>query len=188
MAPESPPVPSEQLAAAGWRRIDHRSESLFRLPGLNVFGETWIYEDATLRRRIAAEGGPDRLWRFFFATELRFEPSLGPGGAAMVRPIVVRGARESFADELRERGIDDVERTETGTLRTEGGHRARTAGYRGRLRVDEVELPIAGWVAVWNDGSFRVAGGAYPESGIERWIGTDREFRTELFSLIRATG
>jgi len=55
-----------------------------------------------------------------------------------------------------------------------------------------VDLRVRGFLAVWLDGEFRIAGGAYPESGLEGLLAEadvdpdGAAYREELLALIRA--
>lgn len=191
-------LPDERLDRGGWSLVGDDVETLFRLPTARVLGHTRLYEDRSMREAFAGAAGLDRTWRFFFATRVEFEPPLPSGvGPAMVRPTVWSEARRSFAEDLRERGLRDVDRTHIERLRVESGERARLQGYRGRLPLPleaVEELAVAGWLAEWaTGGEFRVAGGAYPEGlpAVADTLGADAlgptaaDCRDELFELIR---
>lgn len=185
---QAPSVSDERLS--GWRELEERTEELFTLPGVSVRGHTQLYEDATLRERVREATGVDQVWRFFFVTALEFQPSLSRAAARMVKPTVVTEARRRFADDLRERGFESVDRGGTSTIRV-NDERARLSSFRARfqLSTDEeaVELDVAGHLAVWlSAGTFRIAGGAYPDRGLERFGVETAEFRRELLELIRA--
>jgi hypothetical protein len=191
-----PVVPEDRLDAEGWTLAEDRTETLFGMAGATVRGHTRLYEDADLRERIRAATDVDRIWRFFFATRLAFTPSLPPGAAAVVRPTVVAESRRRFADDLRDRGFEDVETGRTETVRVRSGDRARLSEFRARVppspSVDSdaegpVELDVAGLLAVWTtDGEFRLAGGAYPRRGLERF-GVDADgHREDLLGLLRS--
>jgi len=191
-------LPEERLDAGGWSLVRDDVETLFRLPAARVLGHTRLYEDRSVREPIADATGLDRTWRFFFATRLEFEPPLPPGiGPTVVQSMVWREARRTFAEDLRERGVRDVDRTRTERMRVDSGDRARLQGYRGRLSLPAEsvgDLAVAGWLALWTtDGAFRVAGGAYPE-GLPAAAGalgagslgpSACDARAELFELIR---
>lgn len=194
-------LPDGRLDEGGWSLVRDDVETLFRLSTVRVRGHTRLYEDRSTRTALAEATGLDRTWRFFFASRLEFEPPLPPGvGPAMVQPTVWSEARRSFADDLRERGLRDVDRTHTERMRVESGERARLQGYRGRLPLPleaVAELVVAGWLAVWaTGGEFRVAGGAYPEGlpAVADALGagslgpTAADCRRELFDLIRGVG
>jgi hypothetical protein len=190
--------PVERLEAGGWSLVEESAETLFRLPGLRVEGRTRIYEDVSLRRAVREAVDVDQVCRFFFATAVEFSPSLSPGAAPMIEPTVASEARREFAADLRERGFVDVDRGRTRNLRVEAGSRARLTDYRAAypLRTDSanVDLRVRGFLAVWRDGDFRIAGGAYPEAGLADLLrDADVEpdgnrYREELLELIRAVG
>lgn len=148
-------------------------------------------------------------WRFLFATALSFRPPLAPGiGPATVRPTVLAEARNSFARDLRSRGFEAVDRGRSERMRTRAGDRARLTKFTARLDAARLDrdgagetatdpLRIEAWLAVWSTGgSFRIAGGAYPVSGLDSLLAglpaderppTDpRAYRSELLDLVRA--
>ena len=197
----TPDPPTERLDAGGWERTETTTETLFSLPTMQVTGETMLYEDTDLRRRVraATDGDLDLPWRFFFATRLTFRPPLAPGiGSAALLPTVTMEARRTFAGDLRERGFRNVDRGRTQRARTRSGERLRLTKYTARYAVawgDGFDVDIEGWLGVWvRKGTFRLAGGAYPTRGFAELltaVGEDapsdpREYRGDLLDLIRA--
>ena len=190
--------PAGRLEASGWALAEESTETLFELSAVRVEGHTRVYEDAELRRAVREAAGVDQLCRFFFATVLEFSPPLAPGVAPMVRPTVASEARREFANDLEGRGFVDVDRGRTRRVRVDSGARARLTDYRAvyPLHADEasVDLRVRGFLAVWLDDEFRIAGGAYPESGLADLLAdADVEpdgsaYREELLELIRAVG
>jgi len=190
--------PVEQLEAGGWTLAEESTETLFELSAARVEGHTRIYEDAELRGAVREAAGVDQLCRFFFATALEFSPPLAPGVAPMVRPTVASEARREFAKDLEGRGFVDVGRGRTRGVRIDSGVRARLTDYRAVYPVHageaSVDLRVRGFLAVWLDEEFRIAGGAYPESGLGDLLAdADVEpdgsaYREELLELIRAVG
>jgi hypothetical protein len=193
-------LPEDRLEAGGWSLVEETSETLFRLPTARVEGDTRIYEDRGLRERVEAATGFDRMWRFFFATDVHFEPPLAPGiGPAMILPTVISEARREFAGDLRERGFTNVERTRTERIRTRSGERVRLQGFGAKLPTrGELEgvdaITVTGWLGVWTvGGEFRVAGGAYPDRleevadalGVSDLGPSARDCRDELLRLVR---
>lgn len=193
--PRPPEVPERLLSAGGWRLLEEREETLATLPAGRVVGATRVYEDGPLRERVAEATGVDRTWRFVFATRVAFSPPLPPGvGAAMVRPMVAGEARRAFVDDLRERGVVDVERDRSERVRTRAGDRVRLRSYRGRLPVEEATLSVEGWLGVRSaDGTFRVTGGAYP-TDLASFVGgaasvpDGRTCREDVVAFVRAIG
>jgi hypothetical protein len=215
-----PSIPDERLAEGGWQRQSKTAETVFELPAVSVTGYTLVYEDGRFREAIEAAGidgeattagGESRrlgtdvgggVSRFFFATALSFRPSLPPGiGPASLRPTVEQQARSEFADDLGARGFEGMEYDGSQRVRTDSGARARLRKLTATLPLDSdrgpEQLDIEGWLAVWvTNGSFRIAGGAYPTGGLEAVLdshsglgdgGIDpSQFRSELLSLIRA--
>lgn len=185
---EPPSVSKERLT--GWRELEERTEDLFTLPGASVRGHTRLYEDTNLRERVRDATGIDRVWRFFFMTALEFRPSLSRTAARMVKPTVVTEARRRFADDLQARGFESVDRGGTSTIRV-NGERARLSSFRARYHPStddgNLDIDVAGHLAVWlSDGDFRLAGGAYPDGGLEQISVDAAGFRQELLELIRA--
>lgn len=190
--------PVGRLEAGGWTLAEESTETLFELSAARVVGHTRVYEDAALRDAVREASGIDQLCRFFFATTLEFSPPLSPGVAPMVKPTVASEARSEFAADLEDRGFTDVDRGRTRNVRVDSSSRARLTDYRAGypLRAEgvSVDLRVRGFLAVWLDGEFRIAGGAYPESGLADLLSdADVEpdgtaYREELLALIRATG
>jgi hypothetical protein len=193
-ATDSYPTVPEARLPGGWERRGKTEDRLFRTPALAVTGYTVVYDDRELRRAVEAAGHGDLLasgargdrlvetgadgglWRFFFATALSFRPPLAPGvGPASLRPTVARQARRSFADDLETRGFEDVAMERGQRLPLDAGGRARLRKVTASLPVDTDRPPdridAEGWLAVWvTDGSFRIAGGAYPAAGLDRLL------------------
>lgn len=221
MTSRYPSLPDEQLAAGNWAEQSRTTDTVFRMPGTAVIGKTVLYDDAILREALdnadvehprSSDGEPadtqlvhdstaERFWRFFFATALFFRPPLVPlVGPASVRPTVVNEARKSFVTDLETRGFERVERGHRERMRTETGDRARLTKITAQFPLDGRDagsLDIEGWLAVWvYRGSFRIAGGAYPTSGLtslltdipdtERPVTDAGQFRDELLDLMRA--
>jgi hypothetical protein len=193
-----PSVPADRLDDGGWALEDETTETLFRLPAARVRGHTLLYEDDDLRAAVAAatDGALDRMWRFFFATSITFEPPLPPGvGTAMISATVRREAKKQFADTLASRGFREVSTARSEQLRIDG-NRARLTAYDATLDVPvdgtERALPVTGWLGVWAHDGFRVAGGAYPATPLGAFLdvsgvpdGGPREFQNDLLALIR---
>jgi hypothetical protein len=182
-----PPTPDPtRLSEGEWTLSREEAETVYEGLGVSVTAQTAVYEDAALRDRIVDAGGEDRVWRFFFVSRLDISPSPGAGMASVARPHVVRESNSAFAEELADRGFEDVEAGDTDTVRIDD-HRARMTPHRARLPVDGGAVGVLGATVVWYDGGFRVAGGAYPTDGIERWTGTDPDaYEAALLELIRA--
>jgi len=193
-----PTLSVDRLHEQGWVRIESEQQVLARLPVVTVHGHTVVYGDERLRERVADLAGCDRPWRFFFATRLGLSPSPPGSIPSMVARIVRSRVRDGFADRLRDRGFTDLEQTRRTELRVRTGERAHLTGYRGRdplsCRDSGEALPIEGWVGVWsNEGTFYVAGGAYPATDLGALLAIDLEtdpdsFRSELFELLRTVG
>ncbi len=214
-----PSVPHDRLLEDGWKLRSRTEETVFRLPAASVVGYTLLYEDARLREAIEATDAVeppagadedhlvtadgDGTWRFFFATRLSFQPPLAPGiGPASLRPTVASQAKRTFAADLESRGFESVESGRGQRFRTDSGDRGRLRKFTAHLSLGgggaiPDRIDVEGWLAVWTtDGGFRIAGGAYPASGIEAILGSASDapptdpgaFREELLSAIRAVG
>lgn len=184
-------VPLDRLERGGWTLSEETTETLFSLPTARVEGHTRLYEDPDLRQAIHEAGGPDHVWRFFFATAVTFDPPLGPGVGSVIKPTVVSESKRRFAGDLRDRGFEQVKQGSTQSYRVEGG-RARITPFGASYPLDGSEISIRGYLAVWRDGGFRIAGGAYPDSGLEALLGERpagaEDYRDELLELIRSVG
>mgnify|MGYP000029453257 CR=1 FL=1 len=191
-----PTVPRDDLAAGGWSLRDRREEVRAEVAGFTVRAFERRYEDDTLRADVREAGGPDHLWRLFYATRLSFTPPLPPGfGPAMALPKVRAAAREEFAEQLREEGLVDVETGEDERFEVASGTRAKLTRYDAVLPVatddGECRVPMEGWLASWHDRAMLLAGGLYPAVELADILnvpdpgddpGTSRE---ELRSLMR---
>ena len=210
-----PSVPDDRLTTDGWTLRSRSEGAVFRMPGMTVTGYTLLYGDEQLRKALAEadletqsigpehasegllDGAEDEIGRFFFATSLSFQPPLPPGiGTTLVLPAVTNQARQSLTSDLRARGFEQLEWDNRQRLRTESGDRGWLWKCTARLPISDNEnrhaaLELEGWQAIWTtDGSFRIAGGAYPISGAESVLGalskSATQFREELLELIRA--
>lgn len=170
MAPAFPEVHAE---LDGWRLGEESVETLFEVPGARVRGATRRYEDERTRTAVREATGIDHEWRFVSATRLGFEPELPPGSTPVVLPMVRREARESFADRLAERGLEQV--TRRGSERVRVRDRPRTRLVRLGAR-DPVAggVAVAGWVCVWtDDGEFFVVTGGHPDGRLADLLSVD---------------
>ena len=194
----SPPAPSvPDLGERGWTLDEEREEVRFELPTMRVLAHTLVFSDAALRARVREATALDPTWRFFVATRLGFEPPLPPlTGNASVYGSVRSEARDAFVEDLRDRGVEGIERGRTERLRTETRDRVSLTRYRGTCRLDresEAVVPVAGALGVWtHDGDFRLAGGGYPETSLSTTLDGAPEtdpnaFRDELVVLVRGT-
>jgi hypothetical protein len=191
-----PTVPREILDDGGWTLRDERLEVRARVLGVTVHAHERRYEDDGLRERVRTAGGPDHLWRLFYATRLTFTPSLPPAfGPAMALPKVRSAAQEEFADQLREEGLIDVEQGDDEPIETESGARAKVTRYDATLPVEtdagQREVPMEGWIGIWHDDAMLLAGGLHPTTSLAAVLDVPEieydpaESRTELQSLIQ---
>ena len=190
-----PRVPLEALESGGWSLRDTRIEVRARVAGVVARAHELRFEDDRLREQIRSAGGPDHLWRLFYATRLTFSPSLPPGiGPAMALPKVRSAAREEFADQLRDEGLIDVKAREDDRIEVATGTRAKRTHFEAVLPVEteagEIEVPMEGWIAIWHDGAMLLAGGLHPTRLTDVLEETDLAFdpatsRDELQSLLQ---
>lgn len=196
MSPSPPPVPTDALDAGGWREVERASETAFDAGVVRVETGTVVFEHGGVRDRVRESTGLDYPWRFFVASRLELRPSI-PSSPAL-SSLVADRAHAGFADRLETRGFSEVRRVERRSLDV-GGRSARLAGYDALCRLEGASVRARGWVAVRPaDGSYLLAGGAYP-TGVREAADpavADRlaaefdadAFEDELFALIRATG
>lgn len=175
MSDQWPAVSDAELERGGWRLADQTRERLFELPRVTVDGHTRLYEEPS----VGEQFDTDEPLCFFFATRLAFQPELPGGASRLVEPMIRSRARSQFLDDLRERGFADLQYRTDDDFRTADGHGGQLTTVRGRCRVGDRMLDATGWLAVWQNEGFFVAGGGYPR------IDTERNYREELLTLIR---
>jgi len=190
-----PIPPIEELREGGWSLRDTRVEVRARVMGVVARAHELRFEDDRLREHIRSAGGPDHLWRLFYATRLTFSPPLPPGiGPAMALPKVRTAAREEFAEQLRDEGLVDVEAGDDDRIDVASGTRAKRTRFEATLPVEtdagEIAIPMEGWIAVWHDEAMLLAGGLHPTDLSDVLAGTATDFdpaasRDELQTLIR---
>lgn len=196
MHPRPPRVPSDALAAGGWRERDREETTPFDATLVRVDAATVVYEDADLRERIRDATGLDRLWRFFVASRLTLHPETSP--SVPLSRLVANRAHAGFADVLAERGFEGVRRTDAADVADSLGSDARLASYGALCRLGDVGVRARGLAAVRpSDGAYLLAGGAYPTAVRDAPDETTRDavavvldpdrFREELLELIRGT-
>ncbi|AFK19168.1 hypothetical protein E6P09_10325 [Haloferax mediterranei ATCC 33500] len=186
---DSPAVPTLP-PLEGWVRVDESTDRLFQFGLVTVRARTVVYEDETLRTRVAtSDDGP---WRFLFASRLVIRPRT-PMSKALTQ-LVLSNATSGLESRLRTRGFSNIRRTGSRTLAVEGGE-AEVVRYDAAVETDGVELAADAYLAVTPvDGEFLLTGGAYPREvvdGDEKTAAVLREaidperFREELFEVIR---
>jgi len=182
MAATPPQVTAEGIEA--WECVEASVDTLFDLPVVAIEGYTLVYEDAALRERLHRATG-DGATRFFFATQLAFDPELSPRVEALLYRTVASAAQGAFADRLEDRGLSDIQRAGRRKLALGDSKRASAAAFTADYEVAGATLPIEGLVAVWRDDGFTIAGGAYPvgDAGLGVEIEAER-YETELVELI----
>ncbi|QZX98800.1 hypothetical protein [Halobaculum rubrum] len=200
MSDPYPSVPTDTLAKGGWCERERRRTTEFDAAVVTVEAATVVYEDRTLRDRVAKQTGLDRLWRFFVASRLTVSPATRPSSA--LTSLVANRAHAGFADTLTERGFEGVRRVDPDAVDSSAaalGDDSRVAGYDALCRLDGVAVRARGWAAVRPvGGAYLLVGGAYPtavrtapdehtDDALAEAFDSDG-FREELFSLIRSTG
>jgi hypothetical protein len=178
-------VPPPELDVPGtWRLVSEETTVPFDVRAVTITAATRIYEDVDLRERLAAATGTETTWRFVFASRLRIRPTQRPSGP--LTRLVTDRAASSFLDVLEARGFSDIGRADTHRFRVAGDDVDATR-YRARVALDDRDLPVEAYFAVWpSGGTFLLGGGAYPLSlpGSETF---DPETgREELFGMIRS--
>ncbi len=190
MTPEPGPAgePTGRLTAAGWVLDEDTTETLVELPGVRVEGRTRVYQDEALREAFATAGAPDQIWRFVFVTRLAFEPSLPAGLTTAIKSRIVAAATGRFESDLDGRGFEDIRQGTNQQFRHPAATATLTPFQASYPLADLPDIEVGGYLAVWEDEGFRLAGGAYPRLETAP-IEPDSEkegFRSELFDLIRA--
>lgn len=190
-----PSLPRDRLDDDGWSLVEDEVETLFSLSAARVEGHTQVFEDAALRAAVREATGVDHMWRFFFATRVSFTPALAPGIAPLIKSRVASEARAAFADDLLDRGFEKVAKGERRRARVRSGARADFTPLKARFELPTGRmLDMEGFLAVWFDDGFVIAGGAYPADldavldgvhGVEADAGAYRE---QLLDLIRSVG
>jgi hypothetical protein len=185
--PDPPAVPERRLLGSGWAKNEETAERVASLAGVTVRAHTAVYDDLDLRRRVIEAGGADRVWRFFFASRLVFTPALSAAVILLAKSRIFREAREGFADELRERGFEDIVVGETTDVEVGDGTTGKLTTYEAVFETDGRTRPIVGRAATWYDGTFYVAGGAHPSENLGVDLPTEK-YDDELQDLIRSVG
>jgi len=182
MAATPPQVTAEEIEE--WECVEASIDTLFDLPVVAVEGYTLVYEDAALRERLRRATGED-VTRFFFATQLAFEPALSPRVEALLHRTVASGAQGAFTDRLEDRGLTNVGFAGRRGLSLGDGERTSAAAFTAEYDVAGAALPIEGMIAVWRDDGFTIAGGAYPIGDGRLGVEIEAErYEAELVELI----
>lgn len=129
--PPAPPVPEAMLTEAGFELVERYTETLFEVGTVRIEGVTHRYEDtrSSEAARDATDGAVEHAIRFVAVTRLVFQPSLPFGvSLSMFTSMLRREARSSFAAQLQDRGLENVERGSSQTLRFDGS-RVRVREY-----------------------------------------------------------
>jgi hypothetical protein len=159
MALPPPSVPASRLT--DWRQTEQTIDTPFSTPVVSVTAHTCVY-DAD-HRKLQASTGLDGPWRFFFASRIRLDPPKRP--SSLLTALVRRQVTAAFVDRLSERGFEMIRKSGTKQV-TIGDSEGVRYRYRARCRLmvesATLEVPVEGYLAVWADDDYHVAGGAYP--------------------------
>lgn len=188
-----PSVPQSELEEGGWElREETTDETVFEeeysLVTVEAVATSRTYADAALREQISEDtlGTLDTDLSLFSATRVDVAPSVDELGP--VQSEVEGRIRENAVDQLRTRmeeaGVTDIEETGTDTLGVAEGTEADLVELAGHYPVTDIEFPVTegttitiegtdlrvvALLAVWAaDGSYLVAGGAYPGENFVR--------------------
>ncbi|WP_158055646.1 hypothetical protein [Halorussus halophilus] len=183
--PESVAWPSVETGNS-WHRARQRSARYERETlGINVtaFERTRVYENAALRKRIEKQtlGQFEGSLASFFASHIDLR---GSATVAASSGKISELVAPKFREQLGSHGVENVEEVEAISPKPDvGGLQAVFKEYRGayptpkiektvhidgvgkrRISAEARELPVAGFYAVWKDGTGTAyaAGGAYP--------------------------
>lgn len=201
-----PTVPEETLRNDGWTRVDETREVVLEDSAgplaVQANAVTVRWEDGALVEKIrdaevtVEAFGLTRTQPLgnlvgsefggsmgaFAATKIDVTPHVDelPGGlgrAEVMNPVRTQ-ARESFEEQLREAGLEDVSRAGTRTLEIDTGETADVFEYDatfpfeattvdvdgGSVRIPSTGIDVAGYLAVWHDGvNVLIAAGAHPD-------------------------
>lgn len=182
-----PQVPTEDLQSGGWtKQSEVTDEGVFE----ESFGPVTVearassvaYEDTELATTVREDtlGAVDATLALFTATRIDVVPSVDELGPVQgeVRSRIEASAREQLRGELEAAGLENVERSGTGTLEVAGGADANLTEYTATYPVGDIVFPvtadrsltieggalsISALLAAWAaDGHYLVSGGAFP--------------------------
>ena len=184
----SPPnVPEDDLKSKGWTQVDSTQDTILEESygpvTLTAKAYTVIYSNTALRERVKEDslGKVDSRLALFSATRIDFSPDLGdlPGGVGRkeVMDKIEENARDRFRSRLKDAGLEEVTRTDTGSFDVNTGESASLTEYEATydvptfdfaidanntVSIEGQSLTVNGALAVWHHGDFSiVAGGAY---------------------------
>lgn len=178
-APAFPDSMGEQ-----WTQIDERTETLFEesVAGTTIEAKARgvVYEDVDLRSAIEdAIGELEHPVALLAGSRVAFSGDLEQALDGDLLDRAEDAVRDRFEDQLAQMGIENVERTETGTITVDTGEEANYRRYVGDLQLDETSgpevdldsLPVAGDLASWQPAdSMLVVGAAYPAETLSETI------------------
>jgi hypothetical protein len=174
-----PPVPESRLSA--WRQTDQTVDSPFSTPLVSVYTHTTVYEETTQRQQIREQTGFDLAWRFFFASRIRLEPPHPP--SLFLTSLIRQQVSQAFVERLSTRGFVDIDKESQTSVSVDGAKGVRKR-YRAQFQISAdalstkqvgsetdstatedgapLSIPVEGYLTVWADDDYYVAGGAYP--------------------------
>lgn len=195
--PDAPaPVPAAVADDDRWELVETDEDTFGHERLVTVTSNRALYGDRALRERVRAATGRDRLWRAVFVARLTTRPPLSPRIADLVvRSIAFPQARSRFADDLADRGFDDVTEADRRRIPVGDGE-ARAARFEAVVPSDGDESPpadgvtVAAWLALWDRETDMVAGGGiYPVSPLSDApdaFDPPEHYRDRLFDLLGA--
>jgi len=193
-----PEVPDEQLDEGGWEQTDRTEETVLdeSYGPVNVTAKstTLTFSDTALASAVS-EKTLDRIegtMAIYAASHINFDPNLNnlPAGVGTKEVVseVETQARSQFEQQMRDQGLENVERVGEAEFTTDSGKSPGIATYRGEFPVGTIEfeadgetftldvgaIEVAGDLAVWNEGDYVVvAGGAYPAENYADTVSRD---------------
>ncbi|MFC6615467.1 hypothetical protein ACFQAS_10965 [Halopenitus salinus] len=181
---EVPPPEVTDDRIEDWELVDESSSTILEEEvgpvTVTALEHTRAYEHRGVAEAAAETFDSDGSPVVFFATRVDLRPAIDqlPLGVGRDRVMsqVVTAADQAFRSQLSSAGLEDVERTNEGTMDIATGHEATAYTYRGSFAAtstidtgfggtEEISgtIQMEGRLAVWHDGTdVLIAGGAYP--------------------------
>lgn len=181
---EVPPPEVTDDRIEEWELVDESSGTILEEEvgpiTVTALQHTRAYEHRGVAEAAAETFDSDGSPVVFFATRVGLRPAIDqlPLGAGRDRVMsqVEAAADQAFRNQLSSAGLENVRRTDEGTLQIDAGHEATAYTYRASFATtstmevapgvtEEVSgsVEMEGRVAVWHDGTdVLLAGGSYP--------------------------
>lgn len=194
-----PEIPQEKLDSGGWERTGEETGTVFEEPygPVTVTGvqHTLQYADEALQSAVAERslGEVQADFAVFFASHIDFSPNLDNLPAGVGREEILARtrstAREQFKQQMRDQGLQDIEKTGEGSIEIDTGETAETDKlnavfpFQGitfdvteeeSVEIPAAEIDVAATMAVWHHGDFViVSGGAHPTENFATSVDED---------------